>query len=65
PNIRKFVFEYATTVDRVFRRFELAGLTASGTKLVLAAPSVQIVGSVVSHDGWHLSHGIISKVLKW
>ncbi|KAI0323385.1 hypothetical protein GY45DRAFT_1230783, partial [Cubamyces sp. BRFM 1775] len=62
---RKFVYEYATTFDRVFRRLELAGLTASGTKLVLAAPQVQIVGSVVSHEGWHLSHGIVSKVSKW
>ncbi|KAJ8454791.1 hypothetical protein ONZ51_g12825 [Trametes cubensis] len=65
PKIRKFIYEYATTFDRVFRRFELAGLTASGTKLVLAAPQVQIVGSVVSHEGWHLVHGIVSKVLKW
>lgn len=40
-------------------------MTASGTKLILATPKVQIVGSVVSLDGWHLAHGIISKVLKW
>ncbi|OSC96481.1 DNA/RNA polymerase, partial [Trametes coccinea BRFM310] len=64
-DIRRFVYEYATTLDRVFRRFELAGLTASGTKLVLASPKVEIVGSVVSLDGWHLSHGIANKVLKW
>ncbi len=65
PGIRRFVFEYATTFDRVFRRFELAGVTASGTKLVLAAPRVQIVGSVVSIEGWHLCHGVVNKVLKW
>lgn len=65
PEIRRFVYEYATTFDRVFRRFELAGVTASGTKLVLAAPQVQIVGSVVSLEGWHLCHGVVSKVLKW
>ncbi|KAL1937843.1 hypothetical protein VTO73DRAFT_12736 [Trametes versicolor] len=65
PGIRKFVYEYATSFDRVFRRFELAGVTASGTKLVLAAPKVQIVGSVVSLEGWHLCHGVVNKVLKW
>ncbi|KAL1938197.1 hypothetical protein VTO73DRAFT_11841 [Trametes versicolor] len=65
PGIRRFVYEYATTFDRVFRRFELAGVTASGTKLVLAAPQVQIVGLVVSLEGWHLCHGVINKVLKW
>ena len=36
-----------------------------GIKLVLAMLSLQIVGSVVTHDGWCLSHGTISKVLKW
>ncbi|OJT10001.1 Retrovirus-related Pol polyprotein from transposon 17.6 [Trametes pubescens] len=65
PGIRRFVYEYATSFDRVFRRFELAGVTVSGTKLVLAAPQVQIVGSVVSLEGWHLCHGVVNKVLKW
>ena len=65
PNIRRFVYEFATTVDRVFARFIGAGVTASGTKLILATPMVHIVGSVVSMQGWHLEHGIVNKILKW
>ncbi len=65
PGIRKFIYEYAMTLDRVFARFEESGLTASGTKLIIASPKVQIVGSVVSLEGWHLAHGIVTKVLNW
>lgn len=42
-----------------------AGIMASGNKLVLAVPQLHIVGTKVSKEGWHLSHGIISKVLNW
>ncbi|EKM51437.1 uncharacterized protein PHACADRAFT_55109, partial [Phanerochaete carnosa HHB-10118-sp] len=65
PNIRRFVYEYATTLDRVFLRFITAGVTASGSKLVLATPRLKIVGSIVSKEGWHLAHGIVSKILNW
>jgi hypothetical protein len=65
PGIRRFVFEYATTLDRFLTRFIEAGITASGTKLVLATPRLHIVGSIVSKDGWHLEHGLVTKILNW
>lgn len=63
--IRRFVYEFLTTVNRILCRFELAGITASGYKLVAATPELHIVGSIASLLGWHLAHGVVNKVLKW
>ena len=63
--IRKAIYEYATTLDRFFARFIEAGITASGKKLVLATPKLNIVGTVVSEDGWHLEQGLVSRIEKW
>ncbi|KAJ3489617.1 hypothetical protein NLJ89_g11516 [Agrocybe chaxingu] len=63
--IRRFVFEYATTLDRVLAHFIAAGITASGLKTTLATPRLRIVGTVVSYEGWHLDHDLISKVRNW
>ena len=46
-------------------RFKAAGITASGRKLILATPMLEVVGSVVSADGWHLAQGLVSKIVKW
>lgn len=63
--IRQFVFEYIERFAWTLAHFRAAGFTASGAKLIPAAPKVEIVGTVVSLDGLHLSHGIANKVLKW
>ena len=42
-----------------------AGITVSGKKLILAVPHLHIVGTEVSKEGWHLSHGIVSKIENW
>ncbi|KAJ3474287.1 hypothetical protein NLI96_g12542 [Meripilus lineatus] len=65
PGLRRFVYEYATTLNRILLRFETAGITASGTKFVLATPKLTIVGTIVSKDGWSLAHGLVTKVLNW
>ncbi|THH14737.1 hypothetical protein EUX98_g9572, partial [Antrodiella citrinella] len=65
PDIRRFVFEYLTLFDRILLRLGTAGFTASGTKLIPATPKLDIVGSTVSREGWHLEHGLASKILKW
>ncbi|RDB15232.1 Retrovirus-related Pol polyprotein from transposon 17.6 [Hypsizygus marmoreus] len=65
PGIRRFLYEYATILDRFFARFIAAGITASGKKLVLATPRLHIVGTIVSHEGWHMEHGLISKIMNW
>ena len=65
PGIRRFVFEYAIIFDRFLARFIEAGITASGKKLVLATPRLHIVGTIVSKEGWHLEHGLVTKILNW
>ena len=63
--IRRFIYEYATTLDHVLAQFIAAGITTSGLKTTLASPTLMIVGSVVSLQGWHLEKGLVSKVEKW
>lgn len=65
PSIRRFVYEYATTLDRILARFIAAGITASGVKTILATSKLIIVGMQVSLQGWHLEKGLVSKILKW
>jgi hypothetical protein len=65
PGIRRFVYEFTTMVDHILVHMIYAGIMASGNKLILAVPCLHIVGTEVSKDGWHLSHGIISKILNW
>jgi hypothetical protein len=65
PGIRRYVYEYASTFDRFLMRFIESGITASGKKLVLATPRLHIVGTIVSKDGWHLEHGLVTKILNW
>ena len=65
PGIRRFVYEFCTSFDRILARLIIAGFTASGPKLILATPRVTIVGSSVSEHGWHLEHGMATKILNW
>jgi len=48
PAIRRFVYEFATPVDRLLVRMVYAGITASGNKLILAVSCLYIVGTEVS-----------------
>ena len=63
PGIRCFVYEYATTLDRFLMHFIQAGITASGSKMVLATPCLHIVGTIISKEGWHLEHGLVTKIM--
>ena len=65
PEIRRFIYEYATTLECILAWFIAAGITASRLKTTLASPTLTIVGSVVSLQGWHLKRGLVSKVEKW
>ena len=65
PKIRRFMYEYATTLDHILARFIAAGVTASGLKTTLAMPNLTIIGSIVSLQGWHLKKGLVSKIKKW
>ncbi|RDX55392.1 hypothetical protein OH76DRAFT_1320596, partial [Lentinus brumalis] len=65
PLIRQFVWEYACTLDRFFALMELAGVTASGTKLLIAVMRARLVGSIADRHGWWLAHEITAKVTKF
>jgi hypothetical protein len=65
PGIRRFVYEYLSTLDRILVRFITAGITVSGWKFVLATPKLNIVGTMVSKEGWHLGHSLVNKILNW
>jgi len=60
PGIRHFVYEYATTFNHFLAHFIEAGITTSGNKLVLTMPRLHIVGTIISKEGWHLKHGLVS-----
>ena len=63
--IRAFVYKYTTVMDCILTRFITAGITASGWKTILATPKLGVVGTIVSKDGWHLAHGLVTKILNW
>jgi len=65
PGIRCYIYEYASTLDRFLMCFIKSGITASGMKLVLATPCLHIVGTIIPKDGWHLEHGLVTKILNW
>ena len=65
PGIHRFVYEFATTLQRNFTWIITVGITASGWKLIITTPELEVVGSVVSRHSWHLKHGLVMKVLNW
>jgi len=65
PGIWCFIYKYATILDRFLMCFIQAGITASGSKMVLATPCLHIVGTIISKEGWHLEHGLVMKILNW
>ncbi|KAK4690757.1 hypothetical protein P7C70_g9496, partial [Phenoliferia sp. Uapishka_3] len=62
PEIRRFVWEYAITLERVLFRFEEAGLTVSGPKAAAIVPALNIVGTVCSIEGRRMSKATKNKV---
>ena len=65
PQIRRWVWEHAVTLERILFRLEEAGLTASGTKLVVIVPKLTIIGTVVSKDGKEMADKKLSKLFVW
>jgi len=65
PGIRCYVYGYATTLDRFLMCFIQAGIMASGKELVLATLRLHIIRMIVLKEGWHLEHGLVTKILNW
>ncbi|KAK4700551.1 hypothetical protein P7C70_g5695, partial [Phenoliferia sp. Uapishka_3] len=62
PNIRRFIWEYAITLERVLFRIEEAGLTISGPKAAVVVPALNIVGTVCSLEGRSMSKSSKNKI---
>jgi len=65
PGIRRFIWEYALTLERILFRIEEAGLNISGKKFACCVPALEIVGHVVCKEGRMISQGKLNKVLTW
>ncbi|MBW0546178.1 hypothetical protein O181_085893 [Austropuccinia psidii MF-1] len=65
PLIRRFVWEYAVTLERILCRIEEAGLTISGSKFACCVPALDILGHVVSLSGRKISKQKINKIKNW
>ena len=65
PNIRRFIWEYAITLERILFRIEEAGLTISGKKFACCVPALDLVGHVVCKEGRKASKKKINKIESW
>ena len=63
--IRRLIWEYAVTLERILLRTEEAGLTISGNKFACCVPSLDIVGHIVSYEGRCISKKKVNKVANW
>src|SRR5258708_7266899 len=63
--IQVFIWEYANTVQELFMRVQESGATISSSKMVLATPRLQLLGTEVALDGVHISHEVMAKLAKW
>ncbi|KAK4700761.1 hypothetical protein P7C70_g5481, partial [Phenoliferia sp. Uapishka_3] len=62
PSIRRFIWEYAVTLERILFRIEEAGLTISGPKAAVVVPALNIVGTVCSLEGRSMSKSSKNKI---
>ncbi|MBW0479777.1 hypothetical protein O181_019492 [Austropuccinia psidii MF-1] len=65
PLIRRFVWEYAVTLERILFRIEEAGLPISGSKFACCVPALNISGCVVPLGGRKISKQKINKIQNW
>lgn len=65
PGIRRYVYQHIRNIDRTLYNLELAGLTASGDKLMLCQPAVKVVGYVCDYNGRHPEANKVAKILDW
>ena len=65
PGIRRFIWEYAITLERILFRIEEAGLTISGKKFACCVPALDLVGHVVCKEGRKIAKKQLNKVEGW
>ncbi|MBW0484872.1 hypothetical protein O181_024587 [Austropuccinia psidii MF-1] len=65
PSIRRFIWEYAITLERFLLRIEVAGLTISESKFACGVPALDIVGHAASFKGRTISKQNTNKIQNW
>ncbi|MBW0467866.1 hypothetical protein O181_007581 [Austropuccinia psidii MF-1] len=65
PSIRRFIWEYAITLERVLFRIEEEGLDISGSKFACYVPALETGGHVVSLKGRTISKQKIYMIQIW
>lgn len=65
PGIRRYVYQHIRNINQTLYNLELAGLTASGNKLILRQPAAKVVGYVCEYNGRHLEANKVAKILDW
>jgi hypothetical protein len=63
--IRRFVWEYAETLERILFRIKELGLTVSALKLAACVPALEIVGHVVCKEGRRMATSKVNKIVSW
>ena len=64
-SIRKWVWEHAVRLERILFRMEEAGLTASGSKMVVIAPQLELVGTILHKMGRSIAPSKLDKIAEW
>jgi hypothetical protein len=62
PAIRRWVWEYAVTLERILFHLEVSGLAVSGPKFAVIVPSLEILGMVVSKEGKRVVKTKLNKI---
>ena len=65
PKIRRWVWEYAITLNRVLHRIRKVGGSVAGKKAIICAPSVPVTGYMVSYEGRHPLESNVQKIEDW
>jgi hypothetical protein len=65
PGIRRFVWEHAVDLHRVFHRMGCAGATFSGLKTHIGVPEINIVGHKCTYDGRVPDESKVAVIKNW
>lgn len=63
--IRRFIWEYANSLNRILRRLDKAKASVSGKKAKICVPEALIVGHRCSYEGRLPEIGNIQKIIHW
>lgn len=65
PGIRRFIWEHACDVNRIFHRMGCAGGTFSAKKLYIGVPEMTVLGQTCTYEGRIPDESKVSKIKNW